>query len=175
MRKNVRGFLYFAVTIAILVGVLRVTNWLPEVLQGGMMKSYGSIEDVKSDLGVRDIYVPSYFPQNLAWPPSRILAQSRPFLAVVMEFTQGKTGDVALVISQAADKRFAPDGTIAILQIKDQVNYTLKGRTALLEVGTCGNEIPCSRISWDEANYRISLTIKAPPFELVKIADSMLR
>jgi hypothetical protein len=175
VHKKVLGLFYFAVTIAILVGVLMVTNWLPTVLQEGVMKRYSSVEEMKSGLRIKEIYVPSYVPQSVAWPPSRILAQSRPFIAVLMEFADGKTGDVNLVISQVADKGSVPENKIALVQTREKTTYPLKGRDALLEVGFCRNDVPCSRISWHEGSYTISVAMKAPPFELLKIADSMLR
>ncbi len=174
MRKKVFGLLYFAATVAILVVVLRVTNWLPTVLQEGMMKKYGSIEEVKSQLKVRDIYVPSYFPQNVKWPPTRILAQSRPYFALLMEFSAGEASEVGLVISQVAGGGSIPEEKLKLAQIKETTTSPLKGRTALLEVGTCKSDLPCSRISWDEGKYRLTLTMKAPPFDLIKIADSMI-
>ena len=174
MRKKVLGFFYFAATVTILLVVLKVTNWLPTVFQEGMMKKYSSIEEVKSKLEVRDIYVPSYIPQNVKWPPTRILAQSRPYFAVLMEFTIGETTDTGLVISQVAGSAPVPEEKLTLTQIKERAASSLKGRTALLEVGTCKNDLPCSRISWDEGKYRLTLTMKAPPFDLIKIADSMI-
>lgn len=174
MRKKVLGLFYFAAAIAILVAALKVTNWLPTMLQEGAMKKYGSIEEVKAKLKVRDVYVPSYFPQSVKWPPSRILAQSRPYFALLMEFSHGETSDVSLVISQVADNRAIPEEKLTLVQVKEKANYPLKGRTALLEVGACQNDLPCSRISWNEGKYRLTLIMKAPPFDLIKIADSMV-
>ncbi len=174
MRKKVLGLFYFAAAIAILVVALKVTNWLPTMLQEGAMKKYGSIEEVKAQLKVRDVYVPSYFPQSVKWPPSRILAQSRPYFALLMEFSHVKTSDMGLVISQVADNRPIPEEKLRLAQIKERATYSLKGRTALLEVGACENEMPCSRISWNEGKYKLTLIIKAPPFDLLKIADSMV-
>lgn len=175
MHKKLLGFVYFAAAVLILVAVLKVTNWLPTVLQEGGMRKYSSIEEVKSKLRIRDIYVPSYFPQRLAWPPSRILAQSRPSIAVVMEFRHGDTGEIALVISQSGRKDFAHDRQMSLVQVREIVSYPLKDRTASLEVGTCRNDVPCSRITWNEGGYWITVVMKSPPFELLKIAESMLR
>jgi hypothetical protein len=175
VHKKILGFLYFTAAVLILVLLLKVTNWLPTVLQEGGMKKYASVEEVKSRLKTKDIYVPTYFPQNVKWPPSRILAQSRPYFALVMEFSQGQTGDVGLIISQVADKAPVQEENLTLLQIKERASYPLKGKTALLEVGTCKNDLPCSRISWSDGTYRITLTMKAPPFELIRISDSMIR
>lgn len=175
MHKKVLGLFYFGVAIAILVAGLMLTNWLPTVLQEGAMKKYRSIEEVQAKLKIRDIYVPSYIPQSTAWPPSAILAQTRPFTAVLMEFTRGKTGDVDLVISQVADKGSSPDRKIALVQVREKTAYPLKGRNALLEVGLCKGDVACSRVSWNENGYTIIVAMKAAPFELLRIAESMLR
>ena len=174
MKRRVLGFVYFAVTIAILIGVLKVTNWLPTVLQEGIVRTYGSIEEVKSRLRVREIYIPSYFPQKFTWPPSRIVAQSRPFLAVVMEFRNVETGETALIITQATDRTFTSDKKLVISHIRERVNYSLSGRPSLLEVGVCKDDMPCSRISWDEGNTVIRVEIKSSPLELIRIAESMV-
>jgi hypothetical protein len=173
VKKSLAGFLYFAVTIAILVALLRVADWLPTALQEGLMQKYDSIEEVKERLHLKNIYVPSYFPQSFRWPPSRILAQSRPFVAIVMEFKDMRTGEIALVISQAADRRFVPEKRIRMNQVREKVDYPLNGRAAVLEVGTCGNDSPCSRISWREGIYNMIIETETAPFDLLKIADSM--
>ena len=175
MKKRLSGFLYFAVTVAILVALLKVTGWLPTALQEGLMRRYDSVEEVKAKLHVKDVYVPSYFPQSYRWPPSRILAQSRPFVAIVMEFRNVRTGETALVISQSAHKDFVPDKRISLIKVRERVDYPLRGRSSLLEVGTCKNDSPCSRISWREGIYRIAIEMESAPFELLKIADSMIQ
>jgi len=175
MKKKLLGLLYFVLTLAILVGALKAANWLPTALQEGLMEKYGSVEEVRTKLHLKDIYVPSYFPQSYGWPPSTILAQSKPFIAIVMEFRNVKTGDIALVISQAAEKSFAPDKKISLIEIKEKADYPLKGRAAVLEVGKCKHDVPCSRISWNEGVYSMTVEMKSAPFDLIKIADSMLK
>lgn len=175
MHNKVLGLLSFVVTIAILVAGLMLTNWLPTVLQEGEMGKYRSIEEVRSKLKMKDIYIPSYIPQSIAWPPSRIMAQTRPFHAVLMEFTHRKSGDVDLAISQVAEKGSIPERKVALVQVREKTTYPLKGRNALLEVGLCKGEVTCSRVSWNESGYTITVAMKAPPFELLKIAESMIR
>ncbi len=174
MKKKLLGFFYFALTLAILVGILKATNWLPSALQEGLMKKYSSIDEMRTKLHVKDVFVPSYFPESYRWPPTTILAQSSPFVAIVMEFRNVQTGDIALVISQTAGKIFTPDKKISIVQVKEKVDYPLKGRAALLEVGKCIDDVPCCRISWNEEGYRVTVEMKSAPFDLLKIAGSML-
>ncbi len=175
MRRKLVGFISFAATIAVLVGVLKILNWLPTTVEEGLVRRYESVEEVKARLNVKNVYVPSYFPQRFAWPPSEILAQSKPFFAIVMEFEDVESGDVALVISQSASQGFRWDRKIRIVQVRERVNYQLKGRDALLEVGVCEKDLTCSRISWEEGMYRLEIVMKSGPFELLKIANSMIQ
>jgi hypothetical protein len=174
MAKKILSFVYFAITIAILIAALKIVNYLPMALQKDTMRKYNSIEEVKSKLNIRDIYIPSYFPQNLAWPPSTILAQDKPFIAIILEFNHTEKGDIALIISQSVSTNFTPDEKIKILQVNEKVSYPFKGRDMTLEAGVCKEEEPCSRIIWDEGKYRINVTAKSTPPDLMKIAESMI-
>lgn len=174
MNRNILSFIYFAVTVAMLIVILKVANWLPMAIQQDTMRRYHSMEDVRAMLNIKDILVPSYFPQNFAWPPAEILAQNRPFKAVIMEIEHSLKGDVALIISQAESRVFRPDEKIRVLQVKERVSYLLKGRNVVLETGVCKNDEPCSRLKWDEGRYMIGLTARLLPPELIKIAESMI-
>ncbi len=172
MQKKLFRTFSFTLMIAVLVVILKIANWLPMAVQSDSMKRYGSIDEVRMKLNIRDIYVPSYFPQNFTWPPSEILAQNRPFTAIIMEFKTRERDDIILIISQAASAHFSPGGKITIAQIRETIPYNLKGRNALLEMGTCNNSEPCSRISWDEGRYKMNIIAKYTPIELVRIAES---
>lgn len=174
MRAKAYGFFYLLLTIAAVLIVLKTLNWLPMMVQKDMLRKFDSVEEVQSKLNIRDLHVPSYFPQSIMWPPSEILAQAKPYPAVLMIFNDAKTRDVVLVISQAASDTFSENSLLSFVQITRKVPFDLKNRKALLEVGMCKKDEPCSRISWTENNYRIVLTMKSPPFELIRIAEGML-
>ncbi|MGE5189112.1 MAG: hypothetical protein ACM3NF_03535 [Gemmatimonadota bacterium] len=175
MRSTVSRLGSFAIGIAILVGATMAVNWIPVVVEGDLLREYDSFDAVNAGLPSLPIYVPSYFPQDLRWPPSRILAQGRPFPAVLMEFEGRRSGRTALVISQSAGGRFPPDGTVRIAAVKEKTSYRLKGRDARLEVGACGDGGTCSRIAWTEGAYRIDVTGRSAPLELIRVAESMIR
>lgn len=175
MTKNLRKFFVFVMTIALLISVLKVINWLPAAVEEGLIRKYDSIEDVRSKLKMREIFIPSYFPQSFSWPPSAILAQTKPFQAIIMEFKHIELGDTAIIISQAASQDFIADNKIRMDQVREKVPYQLKGRKASLIVGTCKNDEQCSQISWDEGKYKMSIIMKSTPFDLIKIAESMVR
>jgi hypothetical protein len=174
MRTKLLSFLLFGMTVAALIVALKFVNWVPAAVQGGFLRRYDSVEDVRSKLKIKTVYTPSYYPQSFKWPPSQIAAQTRPYPAVVMEFTQKEKSDVCLVISQTALPHSALGDKIEILHVKETVRYSLKKRDAVLEVGVCKNDEPCSRITWDEGDYRISVVMKSTPADLIKIAESMI-
>jgi len=174
VRAKSYGFLYLLLTIAAVLIVLKTLNWLPTMFQKDMLRKFDSMDEVQSKLNIRDLLVPSYFPESIMWPPSEILAQAKPYPAVLMIFNDAKTRDVALVISEAASDAFSENSLLPFVQITRKVPFDLKNRKALLEVGTCKKDEPCSRLSWTENKYRIVLTMKSPPFELVRIAEGML-
>ncbi len=174
MQRKAFSFFSFVLMIAALVAILKIANWLPMAVQSDGMRRYSSIDEARMKLNIRDIYVPSYFPQNFTWPPSEILAQNRPFTAITMAFRKTGRQDIMLVISQAASAHFSREGRIAMTQIRETIPYNLKGRNALLEMGICKGGEPCSRISWTEGRYTIVLIAKYTTIELVKIAESMV-
>jgi len=175
MAKKFVSFFYFVITVVILIVTLKIANYLPMALQKDTMRQYKSIEEVKSKLNINDVYVPSYFPQGLMWPPSTILAQEKPFVAIILEFSHAEKGDVALIISQSTSAAFAPDEKIKILRINEKADYPFKGRNITLEAGVCKGEEPCSRIVWDEGKYRVNITARSTSPALMQIAESMIK
>ena len=178
MRSKAFGFLAFAAGLTILVIALKALNVLPLIAQKDLMRRYGDFEEMRSALGIRQVFVPSYFPEDFRWPPTGILAQGKPYHAVIMEFERSgdeKARGVGMMIFQAAEDDFSPGGTLALSRIRERATYSLRGRSAILEVGSGANGEPCSRISWREKDVRITVLARLTPFELMKVAESMLR
>jgi len=173
MNKTFSGSLAFALVIAIIVILLKIMNWVPLSLQQETIRRYGTVDEVRAALLTKDLSVPSYFPQQITWPPSLILAQGKPYFASVMEFTRADTGEIALVISQSEGETLRVEDPIEITVIKEKVRYAMRGREAMLTVGTCRNDEPCSGITWQEGRYTMTVLMKSTPFELTKIVESM--
>ncbi|MHB1024704.1 MAG: hypothetical protein ACYC24_03240 [Desulfobacteria bacterium] len=178
VKRTAFGFLAFAAGLAILVIALKALNVLPLIAQKDLMRRYGDFEEMRTSLGIREVLVPSYFPEDFRWPPTGILAQGKPYPAVIMEFErsgEGKDREVGMMICQTAEDDFTPGGPLVISRVRERATYPLKGRSAILEVGSCVNGEPCSRISWREKDARITILARLTPFELMKVAESMLR
>ncbi|MEJ2323216.1 MAG: hypothetical protein P8Y77_00240 [Nitrospirota bacterium] len=175
MKKKLRGVISFAVTVAVLVGVLKVMNWLPTALDQGMMRPYQGIEEVRARLGIREIYVPSYFPETIKWPPEELLAQKTPYEAVVMKFARSGQGDTGLIITQARSADFDYEAGMGLEEVRERVPLDLKGREAVLEAGICEDGSPCSRLSWTEGGLHMRVAMKAQPPQVIRLAESMLK
>ncbi|MEK6700092.1 MAG: hypothetical protein AABZ10_13755 [Nitrospirota bacterium] len=173
MSKKLLSLLVFGVLITALVAALKLVNWVPSALQEGALRKYGSIDEVKAKLKITDVFAPAYYPQCFSWPPSQIAAQTRPYTAVVMEFNRKDSREACLIISQVASPHVLPEEKIKLTRVAESVRYQLRGRDALLEVGVCEENIMCSRISWNEKGYRISVAMKSAPVDLIRIAESM--
>jgi len=175
MKKNIRDLLLFSIVIAAVVGFLWFFNWLPFYIEQGIARRYSTIEEVKAKLKLKEIFVPSFFPQQYVWPPYEIIAQTKPFTSVIMKFGSINRKRDALVICQVSAAATVPDCFPKMTQITESTAYKMKGRRAILEVGACGHNEACSRMTWLEGRYRITVAVNAQPFDLVKISESMIQ
>jgi hypothetical protein len=174
--KKIFSYLFFAIIIALIVGGLKLVNWLPLRLQPETLQRYERLDMVRAALKIDKVYTPSYFPQRLAWPPSDILAQKVPFAVIHMEFRDKDTDERLLIISQVdAEVRYLPSHPIKIEKVTERIPYSLKGREAVMVVGACRDGETCSEVSWTEGDYRLLVSMRSSPIDLIKIADSMIR
>jgi len=175
MRSKMVSFLYFVAIVIVVTVVLKSADLLPSLFQAGTLQRYDSIESLRSKLNIKDLSVPTYFPQTISWPAAKILGQTRPFVDIFLVFNRAGATDPTLTIRQTSSSATVEDPVIRMKDIRESVSYPLKNRTAVLIVGSCEDAAPCSRISWKENGYTLSVAMKSPPFEVIKIAESMIR
>ena len=165
----------FAMMTAILTALLQLLNWIPSAIQDGAFQRYATVEEMRERLKNSTVLTPAYFPPSVKWPPSLIAAQTRPYPAVVMEFTRSDNpGETMLVITQTALPHPPIVERLRLSAIRESVRYEFKGRTALLEVGVCRKDEQCTRMTWAEEHAGIALIMRSAPVELVRIAESMI-
>jgi len=172
-----RQSLRFGVFVLLLVGVLALLNWAPELLQSNGLKRFPTVDAAARELHTLHIYLPTYMPEDLhlALPPSEVFAQTSPFHASVLHFTFRDSAGIGLVIQQTtASAAFRIEPLLRLITEERHSEISLKGRSALLTNGPCGSGASCSRLSWREAGTDITLIGALPPQELIKIAASML-
>ncbi len=176
MSKTVRGLLYVTIIAGGIVAILAGVNRLPSLMQKGFARQYNSVEEVKQSLGFDNILVPRYFPEGLSWPPSFIFAQKKPYRALVLEFKETRSTDTMLIVIQSSLSGSESQlQRIRLSEVKEDIPYRLKGKIARLQVGTCDNVKPCSRISWSDRDLYCTVLFMSSPFELIRIAESMIQ
>ncbi len=174
--KTLRGLLWMLALVVLAVMFLAAVNWLPSLREEGFARQYGTIDEAKRALKLNNIMVPAYFPEGIRWPPSFILAQKKPYQAVVMEFNEVKSKGTALIVVQSSLRGSdAQLQRIRLSHVKEETQYRLKDRYVLLQVGTCDNGVQCSKMTWQDKDLFYTVILMSSPFELIKIAESMIR
>lgn len=173
--KIVQGLLWIIVMTIVVVILLSLMNWLPSMISEDFVRRYDNIEEAARSLGFKNkAIVPKYFPEGISWPPSMILAQKKPYKAVVIEFSETEAMKTVLIIVLSSLKdRNQQLQRITMTELKEKTEYMLNGKTALLEVGTCDSGITCSRMNWQEDSLHFTVLLLSSPFELIKVAESM--
>jgi len=167
----------FAVMVGVVAGVLALLNWAPTTLETLSAREFTSVEEAERTFGLVPVEVPAYFPEPLAWPPTRVLAQKAPYEAVVLEFSVVPQGVPRLVIARSASDgfRLAPGERLA--EVRETGRVMLHDRvSATIESGPCADGSACGQIGWEgEGGYRYVVFMRAPGAELVRLAESMMR
>lgn len=174
--KTAKGLLLIIVMAAVVVALLALVNRLPSLIHDDFLQKFDNLDSAKRSLGFDDeVLIPRYFPEAISWPPSLILAQKKPYKAVVIEFLEVKTMKPALIIVQSSSH----DGItqlqrIVMTGLEEENELSLNGKSALLQVGVCDKGNICSRMTWQDHGLHYTVLIMSSPFELVKIAESMI-
>ncbi len=174
MRDTLQSLLSFAAILLILLAALKLLNWAPLALDPGGMRTYASLAAARAALQGEDLLVPSYFPEQVRWPPRSILAQSKPYPAVAVSYEGTRREGIVLHTIQAASAEFRLDTGIALTAVRETVTYDLNGRPATLAVGLCAAEEHCSSLTWQQGPHWIRVEMVSSPFELIRIAESMV-
>jgi hypothetical protein len=171
-----KGLLKMLLVLAGVAAFLAVVNWLPSLGQKEYARRFSSLYEARRSTGMASALVPSYFPEGTAWPPAFIVAQRRPYQAIVMEFRQTATGKTSLsVIESSSQDEVRRLQRIRFTDIREETLYQLKGRPATLRVGTCESVTECSELTWRDRDVSYSVLFASSPFELIKVAESMIR
>ncbi|MGO9612390.1 MAG: hypothetical protein ACLPX5_05095 [Dissulfurispiraceae bacterium] len=170
-----RDLLWIFVMAGVIIAVVAVTNWMPSSMQKGFARQYISIEEARRILGAGYISLPTYFPEGITWPPTLIIAQSKPYKAIAMEFKKAGTVETTLIIIEASEQgNDVQFQRIRLSELREQTQFRLKGKEVRLQVGTCDNRKPCSRLTWRDNGLHYTVLLVSSPFEVMKIAESLI-
>lgn len=173
MKHKITRIVIFLAILSVLIILIKGLNWVPVALEKGLMRKYDSINDVRTQLKMTNIYLPAYFPGEFVWPPSAILAQNEPYPAIALEFGMRDNELIGLVITQSSSPLFQYGEKADISSESRELEYSLKGKKALLAYGKCRGDIQCSKIKWKEKDQWLTIFAMTPSEELIRIAESM--
>ena len=172
--KALRSWLLLA---AGFVAVLKAADRVPAVLAGTPhgARVYGSVAEAERAIGA-SIWVPSSYPESLAWPPSRVDAWPGPPTSVAIHVKARSDGRERFVLVQSIG---APAAAPAVLLEPVEVLMTLavpigRQKAALARVVAPGGQV-LHDLSWDEGSRRLTMRYAGPVEELLLIAASLER
>jgi|Deesub1362B_J571_1020462.scaffolds.fasta_scaffold00208_12 hypothetical protein len=173
LRKRLIGYLSFLLVLVLVVGLLRLLGWLPQLLSPQGLRSYRSLQQAQ-ELLHRSIPVPAYFPPGLSWPPSKVLAQGEPFFAALLEFSDQEGRPALRILHSCGSPVLRPEGPLKLRRIVHTVRFSLKGKELELQSGLCAQDSPCSHIRWSQQGCSTHITYRGSPPELLRMAESMI-
>jgi len=167
MAKIVRPLIFALIVIALVV-VLKILGWLPLAINKDSIRAYHSIDEMAAAIRPQKLYMPSYFPQYLMWPPVKIYAGKNP-QAILMLFAHKKTGDIVLSISQGT----GVESLIEPQRVLSTERTSIKGRQATIYTALCADGEPCNKVVVVDRETPITIIVKDPVSEAIKTAESI--
>ncbi len=173
-RRIVQSWL---VVIAAVALALKAADRLPALLAGTPygVRVYRSVEDAEKAIGAR-IWLPAYYPDTLAWPPSRIDAWPGPPAVVALRVNGRGTDRERLVLVQSVG---APANPPALLLEPGQALTTAEVRLDTRSATVVRVVLPDGEVvhdvRWDQGRRRVIVRYHGPVEELLLIASSLER
>jgi hypothetical protein len=158
------------------VVLLRGLDWLPAALgaEPRGIRRYDLVAAVEAKTG-RQVRMPAFFPDTLAWPAARIRLVLAP-ATVGLTFVNRSTGSVDLILCETLDgpgripPSLLPDGLL--LQATD---VSVAGRPAMLARVSLDDGLIVHDLRWESFDRTIELRYAGPVDRLMRMAESLER
>lgn len=166
---------FFALTIAGAILVLRLLDWIPNAIEKSDLRSYESVDAAQAYLKESHIYLPSYFPDSIGWPPFQVFAQRKPFVLVITHFAHMSSKELALSIFQSElDGNYEPSLPLDTLYIKQKRDLAIKGVSGQLVKAVCSGQKTCNRLSWNYEGFSFFIVSDHDAEAIIRMAESMI-
>ena len=164
----------FAAIILMLLGALRVLNWIPHLIEERSLRRWPSLENAQRALDLPPVKLPTFFPDSLQFPASEVWAGTEPAPSILMHFGLTDRDRLGLAILWTTDDSAPLLPRIAPTRILQERTIDLEGRPAFLELAACADGRPCNRLRWSQSELSITLVGALPEKQLIRIGHSML-
>ncbi|MBI4011441.1 MAG: hypothetical protein HY359_03960 [Candidatus Rokubacteria bacterium] len=165
-------------TLALVMGataaVLRAVDTLPAYLGGAGrgVERFDSVEAVERRLRER-LWLPSYFPDTLRWPPAGIRLHTGPPPSVVLTFGD-RGGEPRLVVFQSLGGLGAPPPEpLPGGRVLQTVTVPLHDAPAALSRVLDRDGRVWHELGWSTGDRRVVLRSRGPVAELLRMGESV--
>ena len=165
-------------TLSLVMGataaVLRAVDALPAYLgvAGRGVEGFDSVEAVERRLRER-LWLPSYFPDSLRWPPAEIRVHAGPLPSVALTFA-GSERDARLVVFQSFGAFGTPPPQLLPAgRVLQTVTVPLHGAPAALSRVLDRDGRVWHELGWSTGDRRVVLRSRGPVDELLRMGESV--
>ena len=176
LREMSKIVLSIAILMCVVSISLYVLNKVPGYLQERKEKSYRSLEEAEYSLGLR-IFLPSYFPDYLAWPPKEIKVARKPSLIITLVFISQGDGSPSLVIREVISNTDQGNGVgVDFIEPKSpsgEIQVSVGGEKGTLRFGVVEHGRRWTQLSWKQGDRTMVLRSNRSVEDLLKISRSI--
>ncbi|HEY3380341.1 MAG TPA: hypothetical protein VGK32_01155 [Vicinamibacterales bacterium] len=177
MRETVRLIASWLVVLAAAAVALKALDRLPSLLTGTPpgARAYESIDRAERALGAR-IWLPAFYPDTLAWPPSRIESFVGPHVWAVVHVVGREDRGERLVLVESMDEPAPPPATLLPPVLVLQSSAVAIGtRQGVLSRVVTDEGRTLHEVWWVHGARRVMLRYDGAAEELLVIAQSLER
>jgi hypothetical protein len=175
-REMSKIVLSIAILICMVSISLYVLKKVPTYLQERKEKSYRSLEEAEYSLGLR-IFLPSYFPDYLIWPPKEIKVVRKPSLIITLVFISQGDGNPSLVIYEIISNKNELNGVrLDFMEPKThsgEIRVSVGGAKGTLRLGVVEHGSRWIQLSWKLGDRMMVLRSNRSVEDLLKISRSI--
>lgn len=175
MREMSGLFARFVVVMGAAVAVLAAADRVPAWLSGAThgARVYHTLAEAEASLGTR-LRVPSYYPDTLAWPPSRIeVAPGPPPVAAIRVARRGTAREVLVICQSIGGPAAPPPWLLPPLDVLREAAVSVEGRPGRLLRRLAPDGRVVHDLSWSGGERRFTLRFEGAVEDLLRMARAL--
>lgn len=184
VREMLKIVLSITLVMCTIVISLYLLKNIPSYIHESEEKIYITVEEAEYAIGLR-IFLPSYFPEYLKWPPSTIQVSRKPSLTISLVFLSRNHISPSLVIHQSPSlvihqivSNIGKSNDVELNFMEPKIPFketqvSVGGAKGALIVGEGEDGKRWSRLSWKAADRKMVLIANCSVEDLLKIARSI--